>query len=154
MFRATCTVVLLALSACGRIGFDPPGSTTDVGGDGVAMGIEPPIMSVDPAGLPPFGTPIVVPGLSLPGIDDDDPALSRDQLEIFFDSFRGGNDDLYTAHRASIAEPWTTPVPLTAINTPSAEEHPALSANGLTLYFTSARGGDSNVWMTTRADRS
>src|SRR5690606_25854859 len=106
--------------------------------------LEPPLELVDPAILDvPFGTPKLVAELSLPGIEEDDPCLTRDQLEIFFDRDDGGHD-IYTSRRASIANPWPPPAPVVELNSSSTDEHPALSADGLRLYFTSRRSGTTS----------
>lgn len=133
----------LLLAGCGRIAFDVAGdSRTD----------EPPgpmFESIDPRTLPPFQRGQLVPELSIPGVDDDDPCLARDQLEIFFD--RG--QDLYTSRRASILDPWPPATPIAELNTAASEEHPFVTADGARLYFTSGRGGDAQIYRATRADR-
>ena len=143
---------MICLAGCGRIGFDPSsGATPDsaIGDLDAAL----PLVTVDPAGLPPFGVVSIVSELSLAGTDDDDPYLTRDQLEVCFDSTRGGTDDLWTSRRALVSESWSAPTPVVMANTSNSEEHPVLSADGLTLYFTSNRSGDPDLWFSTRADR-
>ncbi len=138
---------LICVAGCGRIGFDAGAPV-----DGAPL-VDDPLISVDPRTLPPFGTPQLL-ALSDPSFDDDDPCLTRDQLEIFFDSNRDGNNDLFSARRSAITEPWSTPVPITAVNSAAIEEHPQISGDGLTLYFTSRRGGgEANLWQSTRPDR-
>lgn len=111
------------------------------------------LVSVEPSTLPPFGTPTVVTELSAVAAEEDDPCLTRDMLEIFFDSGRIGGNRLYTSRRASVTAPWSAPVRVTELDSGTAEEHPQISGSGLTLYFTSARGGSPDVWVTTRATR-
>lgn len=142
-------IALLSMTACGRLGFDPLAPQDGTGpGDGGLLG--PPLMAVDPSTLGPFGPATLVAELSLPGIEEDDPSLTRDQLEIFFDR---GENDLFTSRRASIGDPWPTPVPIAELNTPATEEHPHVSADGLRLYFTSGRAGNPDLYVTRRADR-
>jgi Tol biopolymer transport system component len=85
---------------------------------------------------------------------DGQPNLRRDGLEIFFFSSRAGNNDIYSATRASVSEPWSTPVNLgTSVNSPASETRPSLSWDGTTLYFGSTRTGgegDSGHYLTTR----
>lgn len=138
------------MAGCGRIGFDPP---AEVLAPDAAAPLGVPLISVDPGSLPPFGNIRLVTELSS-AADDDDPCLRRDQLEVFFDSFRGGNDDLWVSHRASVVDAWSVPVPLAEINSLASEEHPSIARDGLTLYFTSDRGGDANVWFSKRVDVS
>ena len=88
------------------------------------------------------------------GAQDGQPNLRRDGLEIFFFSSRAGNNDIYSATRASISEPWSTPVNLgPSVNSPASDTRPSLSWDGTTLYFGSTRAGgegDSDHYVTTR----
>jgi WD40-like Beta Propeller Repeat len=88
------------------------------------------------------------------GAQDGQPNLRRDGLEIFFFSSRAGNNDIYSATRASVSEPWSTPVNLgPSVNSPASETRPSLSWDGTTLYFGSTRAGgdgDSDHYVTTR----
>ena len=63
--------------------------------------------------------------------------------------------DLWTATRATVDAPWSTPVNLgPTVNTSAGDQHPYLSADATTLFFTSSRAGGSggfDLWMTTRA---
>ena len=148
------TVWLICLAGCGRIGFDTTATdaaaSRDVAGATLLGG---PLISVDPASLPAFGTPMVVSEL-VTAFEDDDPCLTRDGLELFFDSTRtDGGNDLHHTRRASITDPWGPVLPITELNTSTAEEHPSISGDGLTLYFTSGRAGNADLWMATRPDR-
>jgi hypothetical protein len=146
------TASLTQVGACGRLAFDPlagPPDATVVSADADLSAFTPPLVSVDPTTLPPWGVPQLVVELSTPGTEDDDPALTRDMLEIVFD--RG--QDLYTSRRAAVGDPWPEPVPIVQLNTGATEEHPHISGDNLRLYFTSGRGGIANIYMSTRADR-
>jgi len=126
---------ICALGACGRVAFDPVGD-----------------LVVDPLG--PWG-----PRQTIMVGDVDDPAMTNDRLELFFESARAGgqgDDDLWHSVRTSVDQPWPPPANLTALNTAAEEGHPALSADGLTLWFASDRGNASDVadiYVTTRATR-
>src|SRR5581483_4721003 len=55
--------------------------------------------------------------------------------------------------RASVDEPWSTPVNLAVANSSASEVHPYLSADGRTLVFASSRdggSGGSDLYMITR----
>jgi hypothetical protein len=88
---------------------------------------------------------------------DNRPSVRQDGLEIFFYSARpggAGDNDLWTATRVTVDAPWSTPVNVgTTVNGSSNEQHPNITADGKTLFFTSDRPGGSggfDLWMTTR----
>lgn len=104
-----------------------------------------------------FGPAELVPGVNSP-VDDGQPNLRRDGLELFFYSFRanaekGTGNDIYVATRSSTKAPWSTPENLgpTVNGTgPSSETRPSLSWDGTTLYFGTTREGSSDIYVTTR----
>lgn len=85
--------------------------------------------------------------------DDRGPTIRRDGLEIFFTSNRVGSIlnlqlqpsyDLWTATRASVSDPWSTPVNVDpsgvlGLNTGKHEGGPSLSFDGTTLHFQAAQ---------------
>jgi Tol biopolymer transport system component len=91
-------------------------------------------------------------------VQDGQPNVRRDGLEIFFFSNRTGaaGNDIYSATRASTNDPWSTPVNLgSEVNSGASETRPSLSWDGTTLYFGSNRAGngaegDSDHYVTTR----
>jgi hypothetical protein len=87
----------------------------------------------------------------------DNPSLTADMLEIFFTSERDGIPaDLYVAERAARGEPFGAVQRLTALSSPGVETTPAVSADGLTLWFASDRLGglgDLDIWVATRGTR-
>jgi hypothetical protein len=66
-----------------------------------------------------------------------DPATRSDGAEISLASARYSD--------------WSDPVPLTAVNSAFTDQQPALSKDGLSLYFASNRSGDQNIWVAQRA---
>jgi Tol biopolymer transport system component len=81
--------------------------------------------------------------------------IRRDGLEIFLASDRPGPTqvpfDLWVATRASTSDSWSTPVNLgPVVNSPAGEGGAGLSFDGRTLYFTSDRSGNNDIWVTTR----
>ncbi|MBC8468555.1 MAG: PD40 domain-containing protein [Planctomycetes bacterium] len=90
--------------------------------------------------------------------NDGGPFISADGLSLFIESDRpggyGGND-IYVSTRATTDDPWGEPVNLgPRVNSSVWDWYPSLSADGLSLFFTSLRsgglGGD-DIWVTTRA---
>jgi len=88
------------------------------------------------------------------------PSLSPNGLELYFSDWLGyrpggqGAQDLWVSTRVNVSDPWGVPVNLDPpVNSSSGEGLPALSGDGLSLFFTSGRpggyGGDE-IWITTR----
>ena len=106
-----------------------------------------------------FEPATVVAELSTPQ-DDLRPTIRPDGLELFFHSNREGSlmknglersHDIWVSRRSSLSAAWSKPKNVGAkINTGADEQFPALSADGLTLIFSSNRTGTSDLWMSTR----
>jgi hypothetical protein len=80
------------------------------------------------------------------------PCLSPDGLLLFLmmDDRPGGygSIDFWMTRRASLSDPWQTPVNLgPTVNGPDWEFIPRLSADGRTLCFTGTRSGSWDVWQ-------
>jgi hypothetical protein len=91
--------------------------------------------------------------------DEGTPTLTADLLEVFFSSKRSGQGegDIWSATRANRADPFDAPTPVLVVNTDQVETSPAISLDGLTLWFASDRLGGSgglDVWRSTRSARS
>jgi len=89
------------------------------------------------------------------------PTISADGLTLFFSSARGGGqggEDLWMCRRGSPSEPFGEPVNLGPIvNSSALDGDPALSADGLTLFFHSNRPsgqGGMDIWTCSRASPS
>jgi hypothetical protein len=118
----------------------------------------------------PWGTPVrLEPPLNSPGPVGGS-CISADGLEFYFgDGFPEhytppgcvanpggcGGGDLWVSRRAAKRDAWGTPQNLgPTVNTASYEDHPSLSADGLSLYFCSNRlGAFYDIWVTTRLAR-
>jgi len=102
-----------------------------------------------------FGPATAVTELNTPG-SDIQPNIRHDGLEIVFASNRraGTDQDIYTATRASIDDPFSTPVNLgAAVNTTDKNEtRPSFSWDAQTLYFGRTPGpeGSTDIFVTTR----
>jgi hypothetical protein len=88
-----------------------------------------------------------------------DPALGLrfDGLEVFFMSARSGGlggQDLWTANRDTVFDPWSSPANLgPLVNSTSADTSPYIASDRQTMYFSSNRGGgsgDFDLYVTTR----
>jgi hypothetical protein len=84
----------------------------------------------------PWGTPAAVPSLAVPGNDAAAPSITNHADAVYFHA--GAVRDLYYATRAGAG--FTTPVPITELDTAARDDAPFVSADEHLLLF--ARGGD------------
>ena len=82
--------------------------------------------------------------------DEDDPTLTGDLLELYFER----DTDLFRASRVAADEPWSNIMPVTELNTGGLESNPEVSLDGRTLYFDTNRQGQLEVFVATRESRS
>jgi hypothetical protein len=103
-----------------------------------------------------FGTAVPVAELNSATAGDFRPNVRKDGLEIVFDSNRGGTiggQDLWFATRASVDDPWSTPVNAGAtLNTAANETRGSFSWDATTLYFGRTPGpeGSTDIYVATR----
>jgi len=90
-------------------------------------------------------------------LNDRHPAISRNGLSLYITSDRPGGYgdlDIWVSQRASLNDPWGSPVNLGPnINTSGLENGPNLSSDGLRLYFGSTRAGgrgDADLYVSSR----
>jgi hypothetical protein len=113
-------------------------------------------------GVMSFGTAAPITELNDEGANDIQPNVRKDGREIFFSSNRVGGfggQDIWSATRASVDDPWSAPINLGSnVNTGLGESRPALSWNARQLLFGRAgppgtgEGGTgmSDIYVTTR----
>ena len=89
------------------------------------------------------------------------PSISADDLSLYFTSRRpggSGGTDLWMTTRKTKADPWGTPMNLgPTVNSSTIDGGPSISADGLSLYFSSDRPGGhgaKDLWVTTRKTTS
>ena len=89
------------------------------------------------------------------------PALSPDELSLYFVSTRAGGlggGDIWVSRRASLDGPWGEPVNLGPnVNGPGIDGSPVVSLDGHLLFFTSDRAGgqgSNDIYVARRADKS
>lgn len=101
----------------------------------------------------PWSAPSPVAELSSASTDRG-AAVFDDGHAIIFHSDRPGGlgaNDLYTATRASTADPWSPPTLLGSPNSADTEQHAWVSPCGLVLVFHTNRSGNTDLWETRRA---
>jgi hypothetical protein len=156
---AVCGAAALAV-ACGtedvRLGDGRAAVRTDSGPEGVGDG------AAFDAGTVPSGfhAPRVIAALSDDSSVDDDPSLTNDLTEIYFNSKRDGGkgkEDIWGSVRATPGDDWQKPAPVELLNSDVRETGIALSADGLTVWFSSDRPesqGGLDVFTAARATRT
>lgn len=132
--KAQYVVGLCTIVSCGEIGSQAAHPDASATSSADAM------QTCDPTAR--FDAPRPIPGLEING---GTPRLSCDELTIYF--FTGNpshaNDaDLWLAHRSSPADAFGAPAPMTAQDTPADELDPAVSADGMRLWFISNRAAN------------
>jgi len=97
-----------------------------------------------------FSEPTMVPNVNSDS-SDSYPEISRDGLELYFVSKRGGIfENIWISKRLSIDDPWSEPVKLDGPFNERTAISPSLSADGLELYFDRH---DNDLWLSTRASK-
>jgi hypothetical protein len=103
-----------------------------------------------------FGPATPVGELNDATANDIQPNVRADGLELVFSSNRTGTlgaQDLWSATRSTLGDPWSAPTNLgSAVNTAAAETRPFLSKDGNQLLFGRAPGpeGSSDIYVATR----
>jgi WD40 repeat protein len=105
-----------------------------------------------------FGPPRLLAEL-VAGYGNENPTLTADLRELYFNSNHGSEteSDVWVARRDGAADPFAAPVVLAGLDTLAYEGNPAISLDGLSLYFGSDReggAGELDIWRTSRATRT
>ena len=102
----------------------------------------------------PWGEPVNLGPVVNSAYNEDGVGLSPDGLLLLFDDNASprpggyGNSDFWMTRRASLSDPWQTPVNLgPKVNGPGLEFLPRIPPDGRTLCFWSDRGGVGEVWQ-------
>jgi hypothetical protein len=86
------------------------------------------------------------------------PHVSLDGLSLYFFSERSGSGnnarDLYVATRSDPNGIFDTVSPLSPVNSSSVDHLPWTRSDELTLYFSSDRSGNLDIWRSTRGSRA
>ncbi len=109
----------------------------------------------DAAPLGPWGPPTMI-TVPPPTNTDDDPSITDDGLELYINSSRNGNADVFVAKRASITAAWSTPMFVANVSSSANETTPEVAYDGLSIVVASDRvgtTGGNDLWLSTRASR-
>ena len=143
----SCPAGLVCVAAHCIAPEDPPGDPDAAPVDAPAGG----------ADLGPFGPAELVAELNSPQ-SDDDPTLTGDLLEVYFESNRPDqpSGDLWRAVRASADLPFEAPTHVDELSSLEQDGTPEVSLDGLTIYFHSRRAGGAggvDVYRSSRPSR-
>jgi Tol biopolymer transport system component len=99
----------------------------------------------------PFSVPVELPGVNS-NARDEGFWLSADGLTVFFASNRQpeSNMDIWVATRAEVGDAFGEPENLSVLNTAGIEIDPALTLDGIELFFASDRGGSMQLYRSAR----
>ncbi len=103
-----------------------------------------------------FGTPTNLGPPVNSSAEEGGPSISADGLSLFFHNRPGGsgNLDLWVATRTTTDDDWGEPVNLgPTVKSSYGDGSPCISADGLSLYFSSGRpggSGNADLWVATR----
>jgi hypothetical protein len=109
-----------------------------------------------------FQPPVLIAGLDPSDggeTTDDDPSPTGDLTLMLFDSKRAGGsgkEDIWETTRSSASASWESPRFVSALSSPERDTGIALTADGLTVYFSSDREKDDDgldVFVSTRESR-
>lgn len=124
-------------------------STSGVGGAGASGG-------GGSAPLGPFGPPEPITDLNSTA-NEDDPTMTGDQLEVYFDSNRAGSSgasDIWFSKRMAVGDDWPLPKVAVELSSGAVDTSPEISPDGLTMFLSSNRdGSDNDVYVSTRQNR-
>jgi hypothetical protein len=154
LFQVFYAIQLVFLSGCVRAGVI--GQLSDSGPINNGDGSRGESLSADSqCAAGPFGAPALLPNVNAQGEDDWLPTISADGLELVFNSWRvggTGKSDLWRATRTSINADFSSPQPITELNSAESEFDPWLSDDGRTLLFVSNREQDHYaIYVSTRS---
>ena len=68
--------------------------------------------------------------------------MTFEELELYFMSPTGGDNDIWVARRTVTSDPWGSATLVTELSSSGSDESPDVSVDGLTMFFSSDRGGD------------
>lgn len=138
-----------------------PGVPLDAALDAASDAFPPPGVDsgrVPDGGLPPlderpFGEPTPIAALES-NDSDDDPTLTNDLLELYFESRRnGGTANIYVSRRSSVEEAWGAPSRVDELSSGGHDVAPRVSGNGLSIVITRPNGNHADLYLSTRAGR-
>jgi WD40 repeat protein len=99
-----------------------------------------------------WAAPAPVSELASPNFDSA-PSIDAAETTMFFSSVHqntGTGTDIYSSTRASVTQPWGTPVRVPGLDTVADEADPFVAQGGLVVFFTLTRNGQSDLYSSVR----
>lgn len=147
-------LLVIAAVGCGRVNYD---RVLQVDDGGTMIDAKVPEIDAADDGLPdlPLNEAVPIAELASPAFQDDDPTLTGDLLEMYFNSERvpSAQVDIYVTTRDSVDEPWGTPTSVVEFNTNLRETNCDISVDGLDMYF-SRSAGTGQPFLLMHSERS
>jgi Tol biopolymer transport system component len=101
-----------------------------------------------------FGQPQPVTGLRSDTDDVQDPSLTFEELELYFASPTGGQNDIWVSRRTVATDSWGPSTLVSELSSPQNDQDPEVSVDGLIMYLASDRGGGgARIYMSQRRTR-
>lgn len=106
-----------------------------------------------------FSTPRALTQLGTAGSNEDDPTVTADLLELYFNARHASGEgawDIWVATRSNTQAPWGAPRLVSELSTEIEETSPGVSADGLSLWFTrhTACGRTDEIMVAERPGRA
>ena len=68
--------------------------------------------------------------------------MTSEELDLYFSSASGGQNDIWVARRTLTSDPWGSGALVAELSSPQNDEDPEVSVDGLNMFLSSDRGGD------------
>ncbi|HEY5924728.1 MAG TPA: hypothetical protein VIV11_23775 [Kofleriaceae bacterium] len=145
------TILVCALA--GGCSYSPGTAAGDANGNGVADSDSRTRTDGGDCVFSAWSPPQAIASLGSQGLDAR-PRLSPDELSVIFYSDRLGDRDLFTATRGGLNEPFSMPEIVPVVNTTASDRDPALTPDGLQLFFATDRAGTLDIYTASRLSTS
>jgi Tol biopolymer transport system component len=153
--RLAWALAILVLGGCDRV-FNLEHVEDGGAGSGSADGPEN-LDAMDDAGIPAMFSPSTqIYELSSVSTEDD-PTVTEDGLEIYFNSYRtggAGSGDIYHSSRKTTSSKWDAPTNVTALNTSALDNTPRIRGDGVLMYMSREPSTTREIYVTTRPNRT
>jgi Tol biopolymer transport system component len=149
-FKAGCA--LLVLAGCGDVKEKSVDAAVHDSSQQIDAAVDADTRACDPA--KPFGQPVSIMELDTASADAYI-YLSSDELTAYVSTQGGpspqGSYDLYVATRTSMTAMFGTLTPMSTLNSAASQEAPALTADGLTIYYYDGSTGGGDIFTAARS---